>query len=197
MIPALRSWADPRGVDPITDVLPMAGLRNSLAHPSRPGVFPAGDALAHTDPTLAHGLAFALIHAVALGDALEGHTDAGDAWAAYLAATLPAVTERYEFATALDAERLRMWLGEPVDFTRPDGDYALFTMVSGAMAAATDPEAFRVFNRRIGLLDGTGVLDGDKALQRHIADRAAELRARPQQPSGPTRSQLRDAIRPT
>ena len=29
-IPALRAWIDPGGVDPITDVLPMAGLRNSI-----------------------------------------------------------------------------------------------------------------------------------------------------------------------
>lgn len=44
-IPALCSWVDPDGVEPITDVLAMANLHNTLrdaAAPSSVGVVPAG-----------------------------------------------------------------------------------------------------------------------------------------------------------
>jgi 2-polyprenyl-6-methoxyphenol hydroxylase-like FAD-dependent oxidoreductase len=189
-MPALRSWVDPDGVDPITDVLPMAGLRNSVRARPGPGVFPAGDALCHTDPTLAHGLAFALVHADALAAALGHHTDVDDARAAYLDAVMPEARERYEFSTALDAQRLRMWNGEPVDPTRPGGDYALFTMAAGGAAAAVDPDVFRVFNRRIGLLDRLSVLDGDAGMQARIEECFARLRATPRPPAGPARDEL-------
>src|SRR6266536_2905974 len=179
-IPGLRQWVDPDGVDPITAVLPMAGLRNSLAsYDGMPvvGMFRVGDAICHTDPTLAHGLAFALIHARQLGIALTEHKDPGDAAEAYLAATLPALRERYEFATALDAQRRRLWLGEPVDFAHRDGDYALFSMSAAAAAATIDPDIFRAFNRRIGLLDSTAVLDDNTDLQRRIENGEAEGQA--------------------
>src|SRR5690349_11854331 len=85
-IPALAAWADPSGVDPITDVLPMAGLRNSLRRWSTTtGLVPVGDAAAHVDPVLAHGLPFALIHAAALARAMREHEDPVDRAEAYAA----------------------------------------------------------------------------------------------------------------
>jgi len=192
-IPGLRQWVDPDGVDPITAVLPMAGLRNSLAsYDGMPvvGMFRVGDAICHTDPTLAHGLAFALIHARQLGIALTEHKDPGDAAEAYLAATLPALRERYEFATALDAQRRRLWLGEPVDFAHRDGDYALFSMSAAAAAATIDPDIFRAFNRRIGLLDSTAVLDDNTDLQRRIENHFLHLAATPRPPVGPPRDEM-------
>jgi 2-polyprenyl-6-methoxyphenol hydroxylase-like FAD-dependent oxidoreductase len=197
LIPALRQWVDPDLVEPITDVLPMAGLRNTLRayDPGAPaGLFPVGDAYCHTDPVLAHGLAFSIIHAAALVAALDEHDDLRDAGASYAAVVEPALRERYALATALDDQRLRMWQGEPVDVTSPDGDYALFTMVAGGAAASVDPEVFRVFLRRIGLLDSTAVLDGDRALQRRIETLFADLRSRPRPAPGPTREEMAAAI---
>jgi 2-polyprenyl-6-methoxyphenol hydroxylase-like FAD-dependent oxidoreductase len=197
LIPALRQWVDPDLVEPITDVLPMAGLRNTLrAHdPAAPvGLFPVGDAYCHTDPVLAHGMAFSLIHAAALVSALDEHDDLRDAGAAYAGEIEPALRERYALATALDGQRLRMWQGEPVDITRAAGDYALFSMVAAGAAAAVDPEVFRVFVRRIGLLDSTTVLDEDVAMQRRIEAVFADLRSRPRPAPGPPRDDMVAAI---
>ena len=193
-IPPLAAWADPSGVEPITDVLPMAGLRNSLRHWSpEAGLLPVGDAAAHVDPVLAHGLAFALVHAVALATALREHDDPVERATAYAAATRRELRERFDLATALDAQRLRMWLGEPVDLTSPDGNYALFSQVAAGAAATRDPDVFRVFMRRIGLLDSTAVLDDDLALHQRIAQLFTELRAVPR-PRPPSRDEMVAAV---
>ncbi len=192
-IPALRQWVDPAGVDPITDVLPMAGLRNTIRSyeaTSVVGLVPIGDAFCHTDPVLAHGLSFALIHAAELVAALREHKDLADAFTAYAAATTPALRERYDYATALDEQRHRMWVGKPVDFARREGDYALFSMVAAGAAATIDPDVFRVFVRRIGLLDSTAVLDSDIDLQRRIEELFRQVLASPRPPAGPPHEEM-------
>lgn len=196
-IPALRAWVDPDGVDPITDVMPMAGLRNSIrAGDTSPPVALAsvGDAACHTDPVLAHGLSFALIHARELARALDDHDDAVDAVADFAATTGPALRERYDLATALDEQRLRMWRGEAVDFAHHDGDYALFSMSAAAAVALTDPDVFRVFVRRIGLLDSTAVLDGDIALRQRIETQFEALMKTRRSAPGPSRDDMLAAV---
>ena len=197
-IPALAQWVDPRGVDPITGVLPMAGLRNTLnpAFPPGAGIVAVGDAYCHTDPVLAHGLAFALIHANALVTALQEHAEPVDALAAYATATTQEVGERYRLATALDAQRHRMWLGQSVDFAHHDGDYALFSMVAAAAAAATDADIARVFSRRIGLLDSTAVLDSDAGIQTRIEAIFAAMLASPRVPPGPPKATMMAIAQP-
>jgi 2-polyprenyl-6-methoxyphenol hydroxylase-like FAD-dependent oxidoreductase len=192
-IPALRQWVDPAGVDPITDVMPMAGLRNSLRPASSAaaaGLIPVGDAYGHTDPVLAHGLAFAFIHAAALAEALDAHDDDADAACAYIEATAPGLRERFDFATALDEQRHRLWTGQPVDFTRHDGDYALFTLVAGGAASMVDADVFRMFVRRIGLLDSTSVLDDDPGMQLRIEQLFAAVMQTPRPPPGPSRDEM-------
>lgn len=193
-IPALRQWVDRAGVDPITDVLPMAGLRNTISPydaTTAVGLVPAGDAYSHTDPVIAHGLSFALIHAAELVAALGELThDRAEALDAYAAATTPALRERYSYATALDEQRHRMWMGGPVDFTRREGDYALFSLVAAGAAAAADAEVFRVFVRRVGLLDSTTVLDCDTDLQCRIEDIFSQMLASPRSPAGPSQEQM-------
>jgi len=135
-------------------------------------------------------LAFALIHANALATALQEHAEPVDALAAYAAATTQEVGERYRLATALDAQRHRMWLGQSVDFAHHDGDYALFSMVAAAAAAATDADIARVFSRRIGLLDSTTVLDSDTAMQMRIEAIFTGMLASPRTPPGPPKAQM-------
>jgi 2-polyprenyl-6-methoxyphenol hydroxylase-like FAD-dependent oxidoreductase len=189
-VPALASWVNPDGVDPITPVMAMAGLRNSLRAGSvAAGLVAVGDAYGHTDPVLAHGLAFGLVHAAELTRAVGETADVVDAVDAYDAATAPALRERYEYATALDQQRLRMWLGEDVDFAHHDGDYALFTIVAGSVAATTDAALARVFLRRVGLLDSTRVLDDDLALQERFEAAFENAAKVPRPRPGPTRSQ--------
>jgi len=170
----------------------MAGLQNRLLRDPAPvpGYVAVGDAYCHTDPTLAHGLAFGLIHAGVVADALADDPDPAAVGARFRTATAGLAAERFQLATELGEQRLRAWLGEAVDPTRPDGDYALFTLVAGGAVARVDPDVFRVFNRRIGLLDSTAVLDADTALQARIADRFAELRRTPPPPAGPTRAEM-------
>lgn len=192
-IPLLRMWVDPDGVEPITGVLPMAGLRNSIRHydpAAAIGFFPVGDAVCHLDPVAAHGVALALVHGAALTAALRDHDDLGDAGAAYAAAIQPAIEERFALLSELDAQRLRLWCGEPVDLAHRDGDYALFTMAAGGAAAMVDPDVFRTFVRRIGLLDSTKVLDGDDAMQRRIEEVFQQLIASPRPPGGPSRDEM-------
>jgi len=202
-IPAMRAWVDPAGVEPITGVLPMAGLRNTRldAEPMlAAGLVPVGDAYGHLDPVLAHGLAFGMIHAVELTRCLDRHDDLDEALAAYGAATRPALRERFDFATELDAQRHRGWMGERVDVAHRGGDYALFSLVAAGAAASLDPEVFRVFVRRTGLLDSTGVLDDDIALQTRIEDLFAQMLTTPRPAPGPSRAEmvaLMAAVAPT
>jgi flavin-dependent dehydrogenase len=194
-VPALASWADPEGVDPITPVMAMAGLRNGLRSGSpAAGVAVVGDAYGHTDPGLAHGLAFSLVHAAELASAVRAHADIGDACEEYAAATAREMRERYEYLTALDAERSRMWHGGDVDFAHHDGDYALFTFLAGGVAAPSDPLLARVFLRRIGLLDSTRVLDDDLALQLRIEAAFAEAVRVPRPRLGPSREDMLAAV---
>lgn len=197
-VPALRLWVDPDGVEPITDVLAMAGLRNTIRRydaTSPIGLVPVGDAFCHTDPVLAMGLSFALVHAVELAAALRDHDDLGDTCSAYAEATIPALRERYDLATALDDQRHRMWIGEKVDFTHHDGAYALFSLVAAGAASAVDPDVFRMYVRRTGLLDSTSVLDTDIGLQRRIEQIFQQMLETPRPPPGPSRDDMLEAAR--
>ena len=191
-IPMLRQWVDPDGVEPITPVMPMAGLRNGLrsVDPAAPFV-PIGDAIAHTDPTLAHGLSFSLIHARELRSALRKHSDRRDVLAAFLDAVLPEARERYELATALDAQRHRSWLGEAVDASRHDGGaYELYSIAGAGAAALADDAVLRASVRRSGLLARTAAMDEDAALLHRVDDVLAQLRATPWPAPGPPREEM-------
>ena len=197
-IPMLSKWVNAETAEPITGVLAMGGLQNTIHElddrlPA--GLFPVADSLCHTDPVLGLGLSFALIHARELGRVLRAHEDPCDARAAYRAAVMPALAERYAQASALDEQRLRMWTGGPTDFSRRDADYELFSLVAAGAVAMVDPEVFRVFVRRIGLLDSTQVLDQNEELKQRIEDRFRELIAQPRSESGPTRDELLALVR--
>jgi 2-polyprenyl-6-methoxyphenol hydroxylase-like FAD-dependent oxidoreductase len=192
-IPDLRQWVDPEGVEAITGVLPMAGLHNTIRHfdaMAAVGLVPIGDAFSQTDPLLAHGLSFALIHAAELTSALRQYDYPGDACTAYAAATTPALGERYDYVTALDAQRHRMWMGEQVDFAHHNGDYELFSMIAAGAAATIDADVFRMFVRRIGLLDSTAVLDSDIDLQLRIEDLFHQEHALTRRPLVPPRAEM-------
>ncbi len=196
-IPALRLWVQPNCAEPITDVMPMAGMRNTLRHHRGEvtGVVPLGDAFSHTDPTLALGLAFGLIHATELAVALDDFADATDAVSAFTSSAVPQLQERYALATGMGAQRRRHWMGDPVDLTHHRGDYELFTLVAGGATAAIDPDIFRMFNRRMGLLERTTILDSDVELQQRIEDLFGQMNAVPRQRDTPTRSDMLALIR--
>src|SRR5689334_12146156 len=81
-------------------------------------------------------------------------------------AFLPRGRERYELACAIDDAGARRWAGETLDVGRRDGCYPLFAFATALAAAAHDDRVLRPTVRRIGLLDRTGVFDGDEDLHR-------------------------------
>jgi 2-polyprenyl-6-methoxyphenol hydroxylase-like FAD-dependent oxidoreductase len=190
-IPLLASWANLTLAAPITPVLPMGSLQNSRIgyDGSIQGLFAAADALCHTDPQLALGLSFSLAHGRAIARAVHEH-GLRDAARAYYEEVLPEAAERYDLATAIDEARARMWAGSPVDFRHRTGDYGLFSLVAAGAVAMVDAEVFRVFLRRIGMLDRTAALDEDVPMQQRIERGFAELMSRPPSSSGPTRDGL-------
>jgi hypothetical protein len=99
-------------------------------------------------------------------------------------------SERHALACATDAARSRRWAGEPVDITRRDGSYPLFSFAGALAAAAHDDEVLRRTIRRIGLLDRTAAFDDDAALHARIETILAGLATRPPAPPGPPRDEL-------
>ncbi len=190
-MPALNSWTSL--ADPITDVLPMGSLQNTYrryADAMTPGLVAVGDALCHTDPVFAIGLAQSIIHAFALRDALESAEIPIDVNRAFHEAVEPEVRERYAFAVEADDARTRLWLGEPVDFAHRTGAYALFVLVAGGSAALVDPDVFRVAVRRFGFLDRMSVLDDDVAMQERIEKIFGEMLATARPAPGPSRDEI-------
>jgi 2-polyprenyl-6-methoxyphenol hydroxylase-like FAD-dependent oxidoreductase len=196
-MPALHSWTNPDTAEPITGVLPMGSLQNTLRMPLEDGplalgVLTVADAVCHTDPVLALGLSFSLIHARALVGALHDHAgDLADAAQAFDAATRPDMEERFAFASAIDDQRNRRWAGEAVDIAhRKGGAYELFSFAAGAAAALIDPDVFRVVVRRNSFLDPLAKLNADVAMQEKIERIFGELTATPRPAPGPTREEL-------
>ena len=175
----------PEFADPITDVMPMGGLRN-VDHTRSTALLAVGDAFCHTDPAFAYGLSFALAHARALADATVEAP--GDIAERYRAKAGPESRERYALACGIDEGRSARWRGEPVNPARPDGNYPLFSFAGALAAAPHDDQVLRRTVRRIGLLDRVAVFDEDAALHDRIARILAE--AGPPQPLGPPRDEL-------
>jgi 2-polyprenyl-6-methoxyphenol hydroxylase-like FAD-dependent oxidoreductase len=171
---------------PLTGVMPMGGLANALRAGDRvhPRVVPVGDALCHTDPSMAYGLSFALSHAVALAQAAAEE----DAVEAYLQAVRPEAAERYRLAVDIDAARVQMSKGEPLQIGRRDGCYPLFAFAGAVATAPHDDHILRRTIGRIGLLDRTSVFDTDSELHDRIERAFAQLRPPP--PPGPPRDEL-------
>lgn len=202
LMPALWSWVNPDVAQPITGVLPMGSLQNTLRTPAdgrlpAHGVITIGDALCHTDPVFALGLSFGLIAARELRDAVAMHGADLDAVArSFDAALRPSMVERFRFATALDDLRLRRWSGEAFDLTRRDGGaYPLFIMAAGGAAALVDKAILRAVIRRNYFLDPLSVVDDDVPLLERIEQIFRDLLATPRPPAGPSREELLAVIR--
>jgi 2-polyprenyl-6-methoxyphenol hydroxylase-like FAD-dependent oxidoreductase len=181
---------------PITDVMPMGGLMNvdRTGDPGVLGIIAVGDAFCHTDPAFAYGLSFALAHAQALARAAAESPD-GDALAErYRADAGPEARERHALACATDAARARRWAGEPLDITRRDSCYPLFSLVGALAAAPHDDWVLRRTIRRIGLLDRTAVFDDDDALHDRIETILGGRAEHPPSPPGPPRQELLDRL---
>ena len=201
-IPSLHSWTNSDVADPITDVLPMGSLQNTIrgragARPAAIGVIGVGDTICHTDPAMALGLTFSLLHARALAGALRDNpTDMESAALAFDAAARPDMEARFQFSSEMDESRSRMWAGESVDYRRRDGgNYALFTVAAGTAAAMLDGDVFRRVVARNSMLEPLGVLDADGAMLSKIEELFGAMIARGGPRPGPTRAEMLALVR--
>jgi 2-polyprenyl-6-methoxyphenol hydroxylase-like FAD-dependent oxidoreductase len=175
LMPALDTWTNADTATPITDVLPMGSLQNTIRslpddQPAAIGLISVGDCLCHTDPVLSLGLSFALIHARLLVAALRDHgSDLMAAALAFDALARPEMDERFDYVSAIDDTRTRLWAGEAIDYTRADGGaYPFFTYAAAGVASLAGGDLARVLARRNSFLDPLAVLDGDTDMQREL-----------------------------
>jgi 2-polyprenyl-6-methoxyphenol hydroxylase-like FAD-dependent oxidoreductase len=201
-MPALHAWTNADTSSPITNVLPMGSLQNTLrtfvdGRPPTIGLISVGDALFHSDPVFALGLSFGLVEARELMTAIETHGSDLEAVAlAFDAALREPMVERFANATAVDELRLRAWTGEAVDVAHRDGGaYPLFAFAAGNAAALVDGDVFRTVIRRNYFLDPLSVLDDDDAMQVRIERIFADIRSTPRLRPGPSRDELIEVMR--
>jgi hypothetical protein len=98
--------------------------------------------------------------------------------------------ERHALAWTTDAARALRWRGEPLDISRRDSCYPLFSFVGALAAAPNDDLVLRRTIRRIGLLDRTAVFDEDDTLHSRIETILGQLAIRRPSPPGPPREEL-------
>ena len=166
----LDVMTSPDYATPITGVMPMGELTN-IDRTGDPGVsslVAVGDAFCHTDPSYAYGLSFSLAHAAALARAAAEAPDVDATVERYRVDVGPEARERHALACETDAARSAHWSGVPLDASRRDGCYPLFSFLAALVASKYDDLVLRRTIGRVGLLDRTAVFDGDADLHGRI-----------------------------
>ncbi|HCO02088.1 MAG TPA: hypothetical protein DIT48_01750 [Actinobacteria bacterium] len=197
-MPSLAPWVHPDQSEPITPVLPMGRLQNlhrSLMVDHQPvvvGIQPIGDALCHTNPSVAYGASLSVHHGFVLSRVAARAEDIGSIAAAFDDAVGEDVAARFDAVSAEDRDRLRLWGGEPIDLRNPDDSMALFLRMSVYPAAARDPQLFRAVARRVNLFDPPDAMQRDPELIERARRMAVD--AGPPPRTGPTRAELLETI---
>ncbi|WP_020672996.1 FAD-dependent oxidoreductase [Amycolatopsis nigrescens] len=171
LLEPFRPWVGPEHCTPISEVVPMAGLRNvlyTLSDDAPAGYFPVGDTVCVTDPTFGRGMALGLAQAVQLVHTLTEAT--GDRASLNLHTTAAAVDlcrPWYDDVVVQDRARTSLWraavAGERWQDLLPGMPPNPFLMID---AEALDPELGLIGRRYVSMLSGT--LD-DEDVHRRIA----------------------------
>jgi 2-polyprenyl-6-methoxyphenol hydroxylase-like FAD-dependent oxidoreductase len=194
--PRHAHWMDG---EPITDVLPMAGIVDRyrrLAPDGRPvatGVAAVADAWACTNPSAGRGIALGLMHAAALRDVAREHVDDPPAFAAaWDERTERDLSPWYRTTVAEDRARLRA-LGAARAGVRPEppADPAVKVRALFPVAAMRDPDLFRAFIETRTCLAPLPEVVARPGIAERILELAAEGAPRP---PGPTRAQVLELL---
>ena len=175
LLPGVGPWL--AAAEPISDVLPMGQLRNTVRHtvdeegPIVTGVVPIGDARCHTNPTFAFGASLSLAQAVLLADVVHTAADETELVTRFEAVVGPDTAARFDAVATEDRDRVRLWSGEPIDPSDRTDTMPLFLRTVVYRAAAMDPQILRAVCRRINLLDPVDAL----AQNTELLDRAAAI----------------------
>lgn len=212
-LPATRGWVDPAVSEPITKVYGFGDLENTLrlfvegGEPPALGVFPLGDALAHTNPLSGRGCTLGWMGAFLLADAFRRHPDDSRAFARALWRDISReVIPWYESirdqdrAAARTAE-LASTGADPFAFERADGTldpaaYLRSLLRDGLVPALReDLVVMRAFMRVFNMLDSPRDVLGSPDVLRRVL--AAWQRRGEREPLrlGPPREQMVEALR--
>jgi 2-polyprenyl-6-methoxyphenol hydroxylase-like FAD-dependent oxidoreductase len=199
---------------PITEVHPMARLRNRLRHfvvdgrPAALGVVAVGDAHTCTNPLYGRGCSLAMVQAELLADALAEHGDAlpvgEDVHLAYEEASAREVEPWYHASVAQDRsqreEAARQLAGATEGAPDPGDEdpeavqrrFLREVLRDGLLPAVrTDGTVFRAFLRGFNLLEAPEALMRDTAVMAKVLEAYQSRDERPEEPSlGPERDEL-------
>lgn len=159
-VPLGAAWLD--GLDPITEVFPMAGIHNTLrrlvvaGRPVVTGLHAVGDSVCTTNPTFGRGLSLALTNAVDLRDTLTAFADDPAGQAVRMDDLVGEhVAPFYDDQAKVDAARLAH-LRHHVDGTplppRPAAADHRVDFPTLRAASTVDPTAFRGFWALMGMV---------------------------------------------
>lgn len=190
--PVAAAWVA-RG-EPITDVMPIAGIedvcRNYVrdGQPVVTGIVAVGDSAAATNPSLGRGASIGLLHARALRDTARD-VSAGplELVEAFHAATAAAVIPWVTATTWFDRHRLAEIEADMEERPYTPDDVAWRGATALRVGAQHDPVLARAAGKLAGLIAAPPEVFADEDIQRRLAP----YRSHPSYPSeGPTRADL-------
>lgn len=191
-LPAFAEWTDPERFEPITPVMPGAGLTNTYrgqlneqGEPALPGMFWVGDSMSTTNPAAGRGVSLGLRQAATLTGMLAEEADLAEVSRRFDAWCVQNVKPWYEDHVYWDASLLRRWSGEGLDL-----DAKIPSDVICA-AAEVDPSLLAGVGPYLGMVSTPAVLAPFEQRARDI------LRSgwRPRYAEGPSRDDLADIVR--
>ncbi|WP_328643844.1 NAD(P)/FAD-dependent oxidoreductase [Streptomyces canus] len=190
-------WLRPGASEVLTDVAPMAGLRNTLRRPTEDapaGYFLLGDALCTTDPAFGRGASVALHQAVRLATAFAEQPDDLPGLAAEVnAGALAWVRPYFDDSVQSDVVRTRLWqaalAGQPLPQGAGVPPVNVFTLMD---AGERDPVLWSAAQRCANLLAPLEELDTPENRERlrHLWSTGW----RPAAATGPGHADLVDAL---
>lgn len=209
----IAPWLAPGVSEPITEVHPMARLRNRIRHfvtdgrPAALGVVAVGDAHTCTNPLYGRGCSLAMVHAEVLADALTAHGAVDEAFhLAFEAATTEQLEPWYRASVNQDrmqrAEATRLLAEADGATAAPSGvdedpdavqrQFMRSVLRDGLFPAVrTDAMVFRAFLRGFNLLEAPEALMQDAEVTAKVLEayQARDERT-PEPPLGPDRADL-------